>query len=121
VRGEHRLTRTGCACAIVACGCAAASHAEHEREAVTCEFVVVNQTPHALEIRMEARALTLTPIGAVNPGELMTHAVPCALRQVWIAGIPIPSQVGGPVRFRLVQGHATLIQGERVEIALHWP
>jgi hypothetical protein len=106
---------------LLACGCAAAPHQAREGETVRCDFIVYNRTPHALEIRMRARTLSTTAIGALNPGELLTYSVPCALRRVWIGGIPIPSQVGAPVAFRLVQGQATLIEGERVEIALQWP
>ena len=70
---------------------------------------------------MQARQLSTTPIGALNPGELLTYSVPCTVRRVWIGGVPIPSQIGAPVSFRLVQGEVTLIEGERVEIALQWP
>ncbi len=104
-----------------ACGCAAAPHQGREREAVRCEFIVYNRTPHALEIRMRARTLSTTAIGALNPGELLTYSVPCAVQRVWIGGIPIASQVGASVSFRFVQGEVTLIEGERVEIALQWP
>jgi hypothetical protein len=106
---------------LLACGCATAPHRGRERETVRCDFVVYNRTPHALEIRMRARRLSTTEIGTLNPGELLTYSVPCAMQRVWIGGIPIPSQVGAPVSFRFVQGEATLIEGERVEIALQWP
>jgi len=106
---------------LLACGCAAAPHLERGRETVRCDFVVYNRTPHALEIRLRAGTLSTTAIGALNPGELLTYSVPCAVQRVWIRGIPIPSQVGAPVSFRFVQGEVTLIEGERVEIALQWP
>src|SRR3989475_6686726 len=76
--------------AAVATSCAAP-----RQELVTpasCEFAVYNLTPHALEIRMRVRRLSTTPIGALNPGEVLTDAVPCDLGTVWIVGIPIPSQ-----------------------------
>jgi len=70
---------------------------------------------------MRARRWSTTLIGALNPGELLNYSLPCAVERVWIAGIPIPSQVGAPVTFRLVQAQATLIEGERVAVALQWP
>jgi hypothetical protein len=70
---------------------------------------------------MSVRRLSTTPIGALNPGELLTHSVPCAQRLVWISGIPIPQQVGAPVSFGFVQGQEALVEGERVAIALQWP
>src|SRR5260370_30772342 len=46
-----------------ACGCAAAPHQGREREAVRCEFIVYNRTPHALQIRIRAGTLPTTAIG----------------------------------------------------------
>src|SRR4029077_15607578 len=86
----------------------ASSCAPQRQELVTpasCEFAVYNLTPHALEIRMRVRRLSTTPIGALNPGELLTYTVPCDGRRVWIVGIPIPSQVGARVSFSSVQEH----------------
>ena len=102
----------------------AASCAAPRQELVTpasCEFAVYNLTPHALEIRMRVRRLSTTPIGALNPGEVLTDAVPCDRGTVWIVGIPIPSQVGARVSFSSVQGHVDLIEGQRVQVALQWP
>jgi len=102
----------------------AASCAPRRQELVTpasCKFAVYNLTPHALEIRMRVRRLSTTPIGTLNPGEVLTYAVPCDRRRVWIVGIPIPSQVGARVSFSSVQGHVDLIEGQRVQIALQWP
>ncbi len=87
----------------------------------TCEFIVYNRTPLALEIRMRVRAASTAPIGSLNPGELMTHSVPCAERSVWIAGVEIPPWIGAPTRFGVLQGSADLVAGERVQIDLHWP
>ena len=102
----------------------ASSCAGQRQELVTpasCEFTVYNLTPHALEIRMRVRRLSTTPIGALNPGEMLTSAVPCDQRRVWIVGIPIPSQVGARVSFSSVQEHVDLVAGERVQVALQWP
>ena len=101
--------------------CAMGHHSEAALPQRTCAIVVYNQTPHALEVRMSVRRHTTMPIGALNPGELLNYSLPCARGGVWISGIPIPSQVGAPVSFRLVEGGAELVEGERVEIALHWP
>ena len=87
----------------------------------SCEFIVYNQTPHALEIRIRAGAWSTTPIGALNPGELLTHSVACAERTVWIGGIAIPSQVGAAVQFGVVESRAEFVEGDRAEIALRWP
>jgi hypothetical protein len=106
---------------LLASGCAAAPHRASDAPAARCEFAVYNRTPHALEVRVEARPGSTTPIGALNPSELLTHAVPCGWRHVWVVGVPIPMQIGGPVSFRFVQAEAALIEGERVEIDLHWP
>jgi hypothetical protein len=110
-----------CAVAAVVSSCATALHRDGEVGAPSCEFIVYNRTPHALEIRMRVRRFSATPIGVLNPGELLTHSVPCAERRVWIRGIPIPSQIGAPVTFGFVQGEEALVEGERVEIALQWP
>ena len=102
----------------------ASSCAPQRQELVTpasCEFAVYNLTPHALEIRMRVRRLSTTPIGALNPGELLTYTVPCDGRRVWIVGIPIPSQVGARVSFSSVQEQVDLIEGQRVQVALQWP
>ena len=101
--------------------CATGPHFRGGAPQRSCAIVVYNQTPHALEIRMSVRQLTTIPIGALNPGELLNYSLPCARGGVWISGIPIPSQVGARVSFRLVEGGAELVEGERVEIALHWP
>ena len=107
--------------AAVVSGCATVQHRDREFGEPSCAFVVHNRTPHALEIRMGVRRLSTTPIGALNPGELLTHSVPCGQRLVWIRGIPIPQQIGAPVSFGFVQGQEALVEGERVEIALQWP
>ena len=111
------------AAAFVAAAVASSCAPQHQ-ELVTpasCEFAVYNLTPHALEIRMRVRRLSTTPIGALNPGELLTYTVPCDGRRVWIVGIPIPSQVGARVSFSSVQEHVDLIEGQRVQVALQWP
>lgn len=87
----------------------------------SCEFIVHNRTPLALEIRLQVRALSTAPIGVLNPGELLTHSVPCAQRRVWVAGIELPWQVGARARFGVVHGAADLVERERIQIALHWP
>lgn len=70
---------------------------------------------------MTVRPSSTVPIGALNPGEMLTHSVSCGLRHVWISGLPLPAQVGAPVSFAFVQADATLLAGERVDIALQWP
>jgi hypothetical protein len=87
----------------------------------SCEFIVYNRTPLALEIRLRVSAGSTAPIGMLNPGELLTHSVPCAERSVWIAGVEIPPWIGAPARFGVLQGSADLVAGERVQIDLHWP
>ena len=107
--------------ALMVIGCATAPAPEPRAVPESCQFVVYNQTPLALEIRLQVRAFATTPIGALNPGELLTHAVSCAQQRVWIAGIEIPWQVGAPLRFGVLYGSAELVEGDRVQIALHWP
>ena len=111
------------AAATVAAAVASSCGGQHQELVTpsTCEFAVYNLTPHALEIRMRVRRLSTTPIGALNPGELLPYAVPCDRRSVWIVGIPIPSQVGARVSFSSVQGHGDLVAGERVQVTLQWP
>lgn len=87
----------------------------------SCEFVVTNRTPLALEIRIQVHATSTTPIGALNPGELLTHSVPCAQKQIWIAGIEIPWQIGARPRFGVLLGSADLVEGERGQVTLGWP
>ena len=105
----------------ILCGCATG----HARDATltrrSCAIVVYNQTPHALDIRMTVSPTTSVRIGGLNPGELLNYSLPCERGGVRVSGIPIPSQVGAPVSFRFVEGGATLVRGERVPIALHWP
>jgi hypothetical protein len=101
--------------AVAGAGCATLQHREPP-----CEFVVYNRTQHPLEIHL-LRARSTTPVGALNPGELLTHSVSCAENRVWIRGITIPAQVGAPVDFGFVHGWADLVQGEKASVALHWP
>ena len=107
---------TGCI-ALAAC----ATGKSRTIDETACAIVVSNQTPHSLEIRVGDHRIGSTPIGSINPGELLNYAVPCSRGGIWVSGIPIPSQVGAPVSFRMVQSWAELVQGERVEVALHWP
>lgn len=107
--------------AIVVPSCATVRDREPALVQRSCEFVVHNRTPLALEIRMRVRELSTAPIGALNPGELLTHAAPCAQGRIWIAGIEIPWQVGAPLRFGVIYSSADLVEGDRVQVALHWP
>lgn len=107
--------------AVLVPGCATLPDADRNLVERSCEFVVRNQTPHALEIRMRVGGSSTIAMGALNPGELLTHSAACAERGVWIGGVAIPSQVGAPVSFGVVQRWAELVEGDRVEIALHWP
>ena len=109
------------AAALVVAGCARPPARPAGLREATCQFAVFNRTPHALEIRLGLRRGSPAPIGAINPGESLTHAVACAEDRVWVGGVPIPSQVGAPVRFGLVQHSAELVEGSRVEISLHCP
>jgi hypothetical protein len=119
------MTRRGVipaiAVAVVVASCATGRYREPQRLRKDCEFIVYNRTPLALDIRLRVRALSTATIGALNPGELLTHAVPCAERRVWIEGREIPWQVGAWLRFGALHGSADLVEGERVSIALHWP
>ena len=112
---------TAIALVVVGANCAAVRLHEDQFTDPNCDFTVYNRTPHALEIRMGVRRFSTTPIGALNPGELLTHSLPCALGYVWIRGVPIPSQVGASVSFLFVQGQEALVPGNRVEVALNWP
>ncbi|HXV85226.1 MAG TPA: hypothetical protein VD793_00930 [Gemmatimonadales bacterium] len=80
-----------------------------------------NQTPLALEVRLQVRELSTVSIGALNPGELLTHSLPCEPERVWIAGVEIPWQVGARPRFGVLYAFADLVEGERAQVALHWP
>lgn len=112
---------TASAVIAVVSSCVAPRQRSRHADAPGCEFIVYNRTPHALEVRLGVRRLSSSPIGALNPGELLTHSVPCALRRVWIRGIPIPPQVGVPATFRFVEAQGSLAEKERVQIALQWP
>ena len=101
------------------------SCALHTRERAlareACDFIVHNQTSQALEIRMQVRAFSTSTIGALNPGEVLTWNVACTERDVLVIGVEIPSQVGAPLQFGIVEGWADLVEGDRVHIDLHWP
>ena len=105
--------------AVLASGCATLPAREGRPTQRSCEFTVYNHTSHALEIRMAAGALAPRPIGALNPGELLIHAAPCAEQSVWIGGFPILQQAGPPVRFAMVGASAALVEGTRVEVPLY--
>ena len=114
-----RIARAGVLALITSC--AGGTHPPVALSPQSCEFIVYNRTPYALEVRLRTRRLSTTLIGALNPGELLSYAVPCALGRVWVAGIPIPSQVGARVSFSVVQEQTTLVAGQRAEVALQWP
>jgi len=107
--------------AVMVTSCAPVQDPEPLPVQKSCEFVVTNGTPLALEIRIQVHASSTMPIGALNPGELLTHSVPCVQKQIWIAGFEIPWQVGAPLRFGILQSMADLVEGERVQITLVWP
>ncbi len=86
-----------------------------------CAVVVYDLTPHALEIRLGVGAFASTPVGMLNPGEVLNYSVPCAHGGIWVTGIPIPSQVGARVSFRSVDAWAALVPGARADVALQWP
>jgi hypothetical protein len=113
----NKLVLAGTVCS----ACAAGPQAESGLPAPSCTVVVFDRTPHALEIRLGVGAFTSSPIGALNPGELLTYSVPCARGGIWITGIPILQQVGAPVSFRAVGGWTALVPGGRAQIALEWP
>jgi len=113
----NKLVLVGLVCS----ACAAGPHPQSELSAPSCTVVVFDRTPHSLEIRLGVGAFTSSPIGAVNPGELLTYSAPCAHGSIWVTGIPIPSQVGAPVSFRSVGGWTALVPGGRAQIALEWP
>jgi hypothetical protein len=108
------------ALATVPAGCATLQqHGARDRS--DCEFVVYNRTPHPVEVRLGIGLSSSSPIGALNPGELLPYSVACSERRVWVLGVAIPPQVGGPVFFDYVQGWGDVFEGERVDIALYWP
>lgn len=107
--------------AVAASSCATGPHPESSLIQRECRVVVQNRTPLAVEVRLRVRALSTAPIGALNPGELLTHSVPCAEQRVLVVGIEIPWQVGAGRRFGAVYGEAELIEGERAQIVLYWP
>jgi hypothetical protein len=110
----NKLVLVGLVCS----ACAAGPHTHNELSAPSCTIVVFDRTPHSLEIRLGVGAFTSSPIGAVNPGELLTYSVPCAHESIWVTGIPIPQQVGARVRFRSVSGWTALVPGGRAHITL---
>lgn len=117
------LARGVCTLAVlVSAGACAVSRPPIDRIArgEECEFVVTNRTGLALEIR-RFREYSTVAIGAINPGELLTDSASCAEGRVEIAGVPIPMQVGAPVRFAFVRASADLVPGTRVDLPLHWP
>lgn len=101
---------------ILGCAGRATNHAADP--SALCEFAVSNRTPSALEIRMVVGEIATTPIGALNPGELLTHSTPCWQERVVIVGTGITSS---GARSGYLRRAAGLRPGERVLIALHWP
>jgi hypothetical protein len=99
-------------------GCAGRANNRAVDTAAMCEFAVSNRTPAALEIRMVVGEIASTPIGALNPGELLTHSTPCWQERVVIVGTGITSS---GERSGYLRRSAGLRPGERVLIALHWP
>lgn len=102
-------------------GCAAAAHQAADPRGSRCEFVVHNQTPASIDVRLAVSTFSTVSIGALNAGEVMTHAVPCAQGQVLVLGVEIPWQVGAPRRFGAVYAEAVLVEGERVRVPLQFP
>lgn len=85
---------------------------------VQCDLAVVNRTAAALDIRVATGWGPPALIGGLNPGELLTHSVPCAHRRVWVVGVPITAT---GVTARAVAEGADLEAGRRVVVTLHWP
>jgi hypothetical protein len=106
--------------ALLLSGCALAGR-EGRAADRSCDFVVHNQTADALEIRLLVRGSTFTPIGVLNPGELLTYSVPCAEKRIWIRGGGLPVQAGAFARTPPLTAWTDLVEGERVIVALHWP
>lgn len=80
-----------------------------------CEVVVSNRTSVALDARLVTGPASSASLGGLNPGESLTHVVPCAQGQVVVRGIPIVTSgffVGA------VQGSAELVAGERATVLL---
>jgi hypothetical protein len=105
---------------LVGASCATLPRRERPRIGSDCEFVVYNRTGHALEIRLLRKRAT-TPVGALNPGELLSESISCGEKRVWIGGIAIPAQVGAPIDVGYVLGWADLVRGERAIVSLHRP
>lgn len=62
---------TASAVIAVVSSCVAPRQRSRHADAPGCEFIVYNRTPHALEVRLGVRRLSSSPIGALNPGELL--------------------------------------------------
>ena len=101
-------------------GCASLQKRDRKLES-TCLFAVANQTPYAMTVRMAVHELSTQEIGALNPGELLHHQVPCAQGTVYIYGIAIPAQTGAATPLGYVRRWAQLSETERVMIPLSWP
>jgi hypothetical protein len=89
-----------------------------------CEFVVLNATNWALDVRRyegtryePRRAMN---IGTLNPSEQLTQTVSCREERVFIAGLPLPVQVGVQLGSP-VFAFADLEPGKRAQLTLHWP
>jgi len=109
------------ASAVLLPGCARRAGTAARAAAPYCQFVVHNQTPSIVEVRLQVRDMATLPIGTLNPGELLTHEVPCARQRVLVEGLEVPWVVGATGRFGVLYGEATLVESQRPRIALHWP
>ncbi len=86
-----------------------------------CEFAVYNHTTYALDVRMAAGPRSPRSIGALNPGEVLIHGVPCADRAVWVGGFPLLREATPPIDFAIAGAASALVEGTRVDLPLYGP
>jgi hypothetical protein len=101
-------------------GCATSRANTHAARDEECHFTVVNRTGSPLAVR-QFIGRSATEIGAINPNESVSATSPCAEGGAFVAGFPIPRQVGVPAQFGPVFAAVELVPGERTRVNLFWP
>lgn len=101
-------------------GCATSRGRTHEARGEECQFTVVNRTGGPLAIR-HIRERSAIEIGAISPNEQISSSAACVEGLAFIAGFPIPLQIGAPPASPPVFGSVELVRGARSTLSLFWP
>lgn len=101
-------------------GCAASRASARAPRGEECHFTVANRTGSPLAIRQFVGPGT-TEIGAINPNESVSATSPCAEGGAFIAGVPIPVQIGVSPSVPPLFASVELVPGERTRVNLFWP